>query len=450
MPHQKGRVREPNWVVLPMRATLRSRMVRVMSSSARVPSDLRRLRANTQVCRSVLAVGLFSTAEHAVWVAILVVAYQRGGATEAGVVSAVMLVPSALAAPFVAKGLSARRLENPMAVGYLVHFLALICAALILGFGLDPIVFYIAGTLASVTAVSSRPAHHTFVADSDFKIEAMVATGLAAGGAQLIGPLVAAAVLAFFGPVHVLVVGATLIAVAAALCAGLRARSLRPDHGDSGLSGRQSTTTGMSWALAPKAKRTVVVLLGLLGLVAVILGTAETLATEISFSAFGGQGAGTGILLAAVGVGLVLGAHIAGRLLGRFSEHAVMRIGATISGTGLIALGFGFGAAGSIAAFVFVGFGMQLVLVAGWVLLHRHVAGAETILVFGLLESQQLLGNALGAVGTGVVVGHFGVWPAVLTIGVAFPLAMMMLNPTRLQRLNLHRMTEAPRHSSTH
>src|SRR6266516_2296695 len=44
----------------------------------------------------------FSVAALATWVAILVFAYEQGGATEAGVIAVVQLVPSAIAAPLAA------------------------------------------------------------------------------------------------------------------------------------------------------------------------------------------------------------------------------------------------------------------------------------------------------------------------------------------------------------
>ena len=68
----------------------------VLGQTVRV---LRTVLGNRELRRVELAFAGFNTAEWAVWIGLLVYAYERGGTTAAGFVAAGLLVPSMLFAP---------------------------------------------------------------------------------------------------------------------------------------------------------------------------------------------------------------------------------------------------------------------------------------------------------------------------------------------------------------
>ena len=116
----------------------------------------RALAGNSALRRVVGGYALFILTEYSVWIAMLVYAYSRGGATIAGVVALAQLVPAALLAPVFAALADRRSPVVLLAGGYLVQAAAMGATAVAIAGGM-PAAAYAAAVVASAAFTATRP-----------------------------------------------------------------------------------------------------------------------------------------------------------------------------------------------------------------------------------------------------------------------------------------------------
>ena len=126
-------------------------------SGARRRHAFRSLAGNRALLRVLGGYALFTLNEYAVWIAMLVYGYGRGGATTAGLVALAQLAPAAVAAPVVATLADRRSPVIMLAGGYLVQAAAMAAtaAAIIAG---EPLAAYAAAVVAATAVTTTRPA----------------------------------------------------------------------------------------------------------------------------------------------------------------------------------------------------------------------------------------------------------------------------------------------------
>src|SRR2546421_4008656 len=113
-------------------------------------APLHRVLVNHALRRLELAFLCFGIAEYGVWVAVLVYAYQRGGATLAAVIAVAQLLPAAVVAPLASRSADFRGPGRTLRFGYAVQALTLaVTAAALLGGAPSPLVYVLAVAAAS-------------------------------------------------------------------------------------------------------------------------------------------------------------------------------------------------------------------------------------------------------------------------------------------------------------
>jgi MFS family permease len=366
----------------------------------------------------------FNAAEWSTWIAILVYAYSVGGASAVGVLSIVMLTPSALIAPIAAQLGDRWPRRRVMVLGYGFQAATMGATALALLLSLPPIPIYVLATLAAMSVTLTRPAQGALLPELARNPSELVAANATSGTIEnfsiFIGPALTGVLLRLGSPGIVWVVMAAVMLVSTLLVGGIQAPTLpspasgggmRPARGEGGSEGLPrrggdggllgTTLAGVRALGQLKGPRLIVLLIFALS---VELGALDVLLMVLAIQQLGIGSSGFGFLNAAIGAGGIVGLVITARLVGR--QHLSRPFLA-----GLAGWGFAFALVGVLPALVpalvflgLAGVGRNVMDVAGRTLLQRIVPDQVLSRVFGVLEGLYNISIGLGAVLASLVI----------------------------------------------
>jgi MFS family permease len=387
----------------------------------------RSLTGNTALLRVLAAYLMFILTEYAVWIAMLVYAYSRGGAAVAALVAVAQLAPAAVVAPVVASVADRRSPVVLLAGGYLAQAVAMAGAAVAIGAG-APLVAYAAAVVAATAVVTTRPAQSALIpslaATPDQLTAANVVAGwLEAAGAAAAG-LLAGVLISLAGVGSVFAVCAGLGLVAVLLVAGrgwagrVGARAAEEPDADAAAGG-----IGEGLRLAAREPR-LRLMLALLTADAVVLGALDLLVVILALTVLGRPPGWAGYLEFAFGAGAVLAATVSAVLVGRRLGGPILAAALVFSGA-LAAVAFGPDLAGTVALLAVAGAGHCLLGVATRTLLQRSVPPRLIGRIFGVLEGFTMAGLAVGALLVPALVHAGGSRLAVLGVAAVLPLAAL-------------------------
>ena len=392
-----------------------------MRSLGRVVAAVARNRALTAV---MVAYGVFSATQNAVWIGMLVYAYDRGGAGTAGAVAIAQLLPAALLAP-VAAAIADRR--SPVGVlvgGYLVQVAGMLATALAIGLE-APLAAYGGAVVASAAVATTRPAQTALVPGLVDNAEELTAANALTGwieSASLVASSAATGLLlAVAGPGLVFAVAGVTGLVSVGLA--VTVRGIGPLAVEEAAGSFTGTLAGFRVLTRRSGPR---LLVALLGAQWVVIGALDILFVILAVDVLHrGQG-WVGVLNMAYGVGGVLAGLAGMALVGRRRLVPPILGGIVLIGGALALSALSTAAAATTVLLAVVGGGRALFNLATRTLLQRAVPAEVVGRVFGVAEALAMAGLAIGSAMVPLLVAVGGTATAVVGAAAVLPLVALV------------------------
>ena len=391
-----------------------------MKSWLRVVGAVARNRALAAV---MVAYGVFSATQNAVWIAMLVYAYEHGGAGTAGAVAVAQLLPAALLAPVAAAVADRRSPVGVLVGGYLVQVVGMLATALAIGLE-APLAAYGGAVVASAAVAWTRPAQTPLVPGLVHNAEELTAANALTGWIESVSVVASSAatglLLSVAGPGLVFAVAGVAGLVSVGLAATVRGRGPLAVDEAAGLAGTLAGFRVLAREPAPR------LLVALLGAQWVVIGALDILFVVIAVEVLDrGQG-WVGYLSMAYGVGGVLAGLAGMALVGRRRLVRPILGGVVLIGAALTLSGLSTTAAATAALLAVVGGGRALFNLATRTLLQRAVPAEMVGRVFGVAEALAMAGLAVGSAVVPLLVAVGGTTTAVLGTAAILPLAALV------------------------
>jgi MFS family permease len=382
--------------------------------------------ANPALRRIQLAWGASIFGTWAYGIAVIVYAFEQGGATAVGVVGLARWLAAAAVSPFAAL-LGDRYDKRLVMVGSDLARVVLIAGAAVAVYAdSPPIVVYLIAALVGVAATAFRPAEAALVPTLARTPEELTAANVSASTIESIGifggPAIGGVLLAVTGVATVFAVTAGLLLCSAALLVGLRpvAEAEPAERREESI--REELLAGFRTIVGERRLR---LLVGLFSAQTFVDGMLNVLIVVVALDLLDTGRAGVGFLNSAVGVGGLLGAVAAAALVGRRRLAADFGLGIFIWGIPIALVAVWPNQVFALVLLGIVGIGNTLVDVSGMTLMQRAAPDEVLARVFGVLESLLLLTVGLGALVAPLLVNWLGDRGALVVAGALLPIIVV-------------------------
>ena len=370
----------------------------------------------------------------AAMIALAVYAYDVGGAAAVGILGFVRMLPSIVAAPFLAALGDRYRRGLVLLVSGLGRTLVMGLTAFALFTDAPTIVIYALATAVTLLFAIVRPTQSAMLPSLSRSPEELTAANVVLttieGAAIFLGPAVGGALLSLTTPdvVFAVMTGVSLVSVLALALVREPTREVTP-----GRKGRLAQLFGGFAAIGQDANLRLIV--ALYGSQTLVAGALNVLIVVAAIELLDAGESGVGFLNAAVGIGGIVAACAAVALAARGRLASDVGVGLVLYGLPLVILGLIPNVALGLFALALVGAGITIIDVAAVTLMQRTVPDEVLSRVFGVLQSVFVATVALGSILAPVAIETLGNRGALIATGALTPL-LVVLTWRRLSRLD--------------
>ena len=418
---------------------------------------------NWTLLRTQLAYFLFAVVELGTWVAILVYAYDQGGATASGLVAFAQLAPAVFFAPLAATLGDRVARTRVLAIAYAAFAVANLLITVLLLTDQPPLAVYAGAVITGLALTLVRPAHASVMPQIATTPSELTAANVASGTMENLGIVVGSIgggiLLGLVGAGGVYLVGTLAAFTGFALVARLRvggdaadhlshpvhaadghASEGSPDHRPAaaarGDDANPETDAGAGSGLASEmaaglraglGNRLIRPLVLMIGLSFLLQGAADVLMVVLALDIAGMGESGVGLLSGAIGIGGLVGAALAIGLVGRRRLLTPLLVAAIVGGAGLAVPGIVPLPALGLLGFLVLGSGRAVIDVASRTLLQRVTPDRYLTRIFGVVEGATMAGLALGTLVAPLLVEIAGPTAALVLTGAILPAGALVM-----------------------
>jgi hypothetical protein len=391
---------------------------------------LRQIAANPGLLRLELGSLAWSAADWTYLVGLSVLAYGAGGTGAVALVSIIRAVPTVFLVPVILGATNALARDHMLRlvvwgrVGFLV-----VASALVIS-GATPAIIYVFAGVDAVASALLRPLRAALTPalarTPEELVAANVATTTGDAFAAMVGPGLAALILAVGEVPATYVAAAAMIAVALAAVLPLHAApdleraAASPGAGGSKKARRSILQTARDLMAMPHARAIVL----LFAVQRFVRGVITVAIVAAAFDLLNLGDSGVGLLTAAIGLGGLLGGVVALGLVGRPRLAPAFAAGMLAWGGGILAAGIVPNVFVVVVVFGIAGIGKTALDTTGFTLLQRTSPNDRRSNVFALLEGVIAAALGLGPVAAAIMINAVGAsWT--LVIAGALPLILV-------------------------